>query len=147
MNVKTLQYGYIGMGMGALGLGLAVVHFFAGPFSPQQNIDISLGEMAANMAKSATREFLNQPQPAPLPKIWDLDAILRAVAAVASALAIILAVVAFVLKENQRVVMAAAVLGSAALAFQFAIVLLFAIFFLFLIYIISNSLGFDFDFG
>lgn len=132
------------MGLGAVGLGIAVVHFFAGPFAPQQHIDVSLGEIAAKIAKSATREFLNQPQPAPVPKVWDIDAVLRVAAAVASVFAIVLAAVAYVLKEKRRVATAAAALGLTALAFQFAIWLVMMVVGLILISIIFNSLDLDF---
>ncbi|MGC9420775.1 MAG: hypothetical protein ACP5EN_17555, partial [Rhodovulum sp.] len=47
--------GWLGFATGAAALILTIVVFWAGPFAPQQTAGVSLGELAAEIAKSAAR--------------------------------------------------------------------------------------------
>ena len=63
--------GLVGFLFGAAALILVLVHFWAGPFAPQQDAAVSIGEIAAEIRNSAVRGLteatwaVHHPQPAP----------------------------------------------------------------------------------
>jgi len=115
------KLGFIGIAFGSIALLLALVHFWAGPFSPQPSLEQTVAEKAvaiknATIAKLKGKEIDISQQKSPM----DTDRILSITTAVLGGLAIILGVVGFAKKESLRVVGSAAVLGGGAIAFQFA---------------------------
>ena len=107
-----------GFFLGAGALLLAVIQFWAGPFAPQPETAVSLGELSAEVGKSMLRSWVGIDPPPPEPLPWDIDRILQTVAAGLGALAIVLALVGFVRRENWRYAVGAAALGGSAILFQ-----------------------------
>ena len=133
--------GFFGIGAGAIALMLAIVHFWAGPFSPQPTLEQSVAETAvairdATMAALRGEEIATQQESG-----WDLDKLAMTSTGVLGGLAIILAVVGFAFGEPMRVGAGGVILGSAALAFQFAIVALGALIFCVLVAAVLGELG------
>ena len=74
MEGRRSTMGFIGIGMGAIALLMAIVHFWAGPFSPQPSLEKTVAEKAVAI-KNATIAALKGEKPeekVPLAKI-DLD--------------------------------------------------------------------------
>lgn len=121
MSSPSTTISTFGLIVGALALLAAIVHFWAGPFTPQPTLEQSVAEKAVAI-KNATIAALKGEEVAPEPtaRRYDLDDGLRIGTAVLGGLAIILGVVAFARHESWRAAAGAAALGGAAIAFQFA---------------------------
>lgn len=121
---------------------LAIVHFWAGPFSPQPSLEKTVAEKAVAI-KDATiaalkGEKLEEEVP---PAQIDLDRGLHIATAVMGALAIILGVLGYATNESLRVAGGAALLGGIAMAFQFAVMALGAIIMAILIVAVISQIG------
>jgi hypothetical protein len=122
MQVPTISrapFGNSALFLGALALTAAMVCVYAGPFAPQQKIGVSLGEIAADMAKSAFRGLNGQAQPAPVAGGMNIDDLLQIAVSVTGVLAIVLSVVALARHEPWRLCAGALGLGLGAVFFQF----------------------------
>ena len=117
-TAPTPVLSYTGFALGGMALIMVIVHFFAGPFAPQQDLSVSLGELASDITKSAFRDFFGMAQPGAEPLPWDIDRILKAATGVAAALAILLGCAALLRHENRRAAIFAASLGVSAIAIQ-----------------------------
>lgn len=135
------KFGYAAIILGLCALTMTVVHFFGGPFAPQQSAGVSLGELTAEIAQSAKRSVLGQPQPAPATRPWDTDRIVDVAAPVLAVFALALAVFAYVQHEPRRLVVSGIALGSGALLFQFFAWYALALIGVLLIYAMMDSLG------
>ncbi|MBJ3762198.1 hypothetical protein ILP92_05505 [Maribius pontilimi] len=133
------RIGYLAVGTGALALILAMVHIFGGPFTPQQPVGVSIGEIAGDIRASAWRALTGAPQPEPEPRGWDIDRILLLAAPVTGAVAIVLSVVSLILRDPPRLGAYGTMMGLSAIVFQFVwwiVVLIAAV--LLLVSIIEN---------
>ena len=144
MKESRSTIGFIGIGIGAIALLVAIFHFWAGPFSPQPSLEKTVAEKAvaiknATIAALKGEEFKDEVAARKI----DLDQGLRIGASVLGGLAIILGVVSFAKKEPLRVGGGAAVLGGAAVAFQFAIIALGAIVGAILIGAVLSQIGIE----
>ena len=110
--------GGLGFAIGAMALVLTIVLFWAGPFAPQQAATVTLGEMAAEIAKSAARSAAGQAQPAPEVIPRTVDDYLEIAVAVLAGFAIILGLAAFIRREDRRTAFSALALGILAIGFQ-----------------------------
>jgi len=110
--------GWLGFATGAAALILTLVVFWAGPFAPQQDAGVTLGELAADIAKSAARSVAGQPQPGPAPVPRDIDDYLQVAVGVMAGLAIVLGVASFVRHEARRAAVSGIALGGLAIAVQ-----------------------------
>jgi hypothetical protein len=118
-SVRKIKFGVIGIGFGALGLLLALVHFWAGPFAPQPTLETTVAEAAVEI-RDATVRALRGEEPAAKERVgWDIDKLTRVAIAMLGGLAIILAVFGLVNNEPKRQIAGAAALGISAVAFQF----------------------------
>lgn len=144
MEESRSVIGFIGIGVGAIALLVAIFHFWAGPFSPQPSLEKTVAEKAVAI-KNATIAALKgeEIKDEVAPRKIDLDQGLRVGASVLGGLAIILGVVSFAKKEPLRVGGGAAVLGGAAVAFQFAIIALGAIVGAILIGAVLSQIGIE----
>jgi len=145
MSEKKASLGLFGMGFGALALLLAIVHFWAGPFSTEEkpSLEQTVAEKAAALKKAAIAALNGEKaQPAASTKrSVDVDRIADISAAVLAGLAIVFGVFAYATHEPMRAAVSAAVLGSGALAFQFAVVALGAIIVVILIVGVLSAMG------
>jgi hypothetical protein len=141
---SEMKCGIIGVVVGSIALLLALVHFWAGPFSPQQTIESSIGEKAASIRR-ATIDALKGKEPVKETYIakWDADKVTQVITAVLGGLALILAVVAFIRHEPKRIVGGAAALGVSAIAFQFIAMYAMALLVVLLISAALSSMGLD----
>jgi len=114
----TPWIGWAAFAIGALALCLVTVHFFAGPFAPQQAVGTTVGELAAEIRDGALRALSGEAPPPPEPLPWDIDRVLRALAGVAGAGAVILGLLSLVRREPRALGGAATVLGGGAILFQ-----------------------------
>jgi len=130
---------------GSLALLLAIVHFWAGPFStkPTVTLEQTVAEKAVALKKAAMAALRGEKaQPTtPPPSTVDIDKITDVSTAVMAGLAIILGVFAFATREPMRASVGSAALGIGALVFQFAVVALGAIILVILIVGVLSALG------
>lgn len=136
----------VGFFLGAAALVLVFVQFWAGPFAPQDSAGVSLGELAAVIKQAAIDKATGAPKPAPEPVPWDIDRVLRLVAALVAAGAVICGVYSLVQRGPHRLAVSAIALGAAAATFQFFIMAFFAIVGLALIYMILSQFDGILDF-
>lgn len=136
--------GFVGIGIGAIALLLAIVHLWAGPFSPQPSLERTVAEKAVAI-KNATIAALKgeKVEEEVRPSRIDADRAVRIATGVLGGLAIILGVVSFAKRESMRVAVGAAVLGGAATAFQFAVLAIGAIFLAILIAAVISQIGIE----
>ena len=110
--------GWMGFAVGSAALILTMAIFWAGPFAPQQSAGVSLGELGAEMAKSAARSVADQPQPAPVAPTRSIDDYLAVGVAVLAGLSIILGIAALIRHEQRRAALSGIALGVMAVSFQ-----------------------------
>ncbi len=142
MEQKQSKFGVFGIALGAVALLLALLHFWAGPFSPQPTVETVVAEKAASI-RSAAIDALKGKEPVKktFAAKWNLDKVTEVVTALLGGLAAILAVIAFANKEPGRVAGGAAALGVSAIAFQFIAMYAMALLVVLLICAALSSLG------
>lgn len=141
--MKKSKFGTIGITLGALALLLALVHFWGGPFSPQPTLETTIAEKAAAI-KNATVNALagKEVEKESYVAEWNLDKVADVLTAALGALALILGIVSFANKEQNRVAGGAAALGISAIAFQFIAMYAMALLVVLLIAAVLSGLGF-----
>jgi hypothetical protein len=140
MESSNPTISFIGIGVGAIALLLALVHFWAGPFSPQPSLEQAVAEKAVSIKKATMAALKGEEAPPPTTREIDTDEIISISTAVLGGLAIILGVIGFAKKESIRAAGGAAVLGGGAIAFQFAAIALGAIVFAILVAAVLSQL-------
>ena len=138
---KLAIFGWIGFVTGAVALLMALVVFWAGPFAPQQSAGVSLGELAAEIGKSAMRSAAGLEQPKPVAQARNLDDYLKIAVAVLGGIAIILAAAGLIQHERARPAIAALALGGGAILFQFFTWMVLAVLGVILISALLQSFG------
>ena len=144
MEEQGSKFSFIGIAIGAAALLLAIVHFWAGPFSPQPAVEQTVAEKAVSI-KEATIAALKGEEPKPPVKrsSMDMDNMASLATAVLGGLAVILGVIGYATKEPLRAAGGAALLGGSAIAFQFAVLALGAILLAILVVGVLSQLGID----
>jgi len=142
MEERRSTVGFIGIGVGAIALLMAIVHFWAGPFSPQPSIERTVAEKAVAIRNSTIAALKGEKlkEEASATKI-DLDRGLSIATGVMGGLAIIFGVLGFAKRESARVAGGAAILGGVALTFQFAVMALGAIIVAILVAAVISQIG------
>ncbi|KAB7616325.1 hypothetical protein F9L33_06135 [Amylibacter sp. SFDW26] len=110
----------IGVALGACALLLVMTHFWVGPFAPQQNVAVSIGELAGEIRQAATRALTGAPQPEPQTAPWNIDDTLKLVGTLLAGSAVILGIIGFIRHETRRPITGALALGIGAILFQIA---------------------------
>lgn len=110
--------GWLGFATGAVAVVLTIVVFWAGPFAPQQSAGVSLGELAAEIARSAARSVAGQPQPEPVAAVRDIDDHLDLAVGVLAGLAVVTGVAGLIRGEPRRATAGGIALGLFAVGFQ-----------------------------
>jgi hypothetical protein len=142
MENEKARISFTGIAIGSVALLLAIIHFWAGPFSPQPTLEEAVASKAvaikdATIAKLKGKEY----QPEATPNQMDTDNLLNIFTGTLGGIAIILGVLGFAKKEPLRVAGGAAVLGGGAIAFQFAALALGSIVFAILIMAVLSQIG------
>ena len=144
MNDKKITLSLVGIGLGAVALMIALVHVWAGPFSPQPSLEETVAAKAVAIKDAAMAALRGEAVPTPSKaKTYDLDKILRIATPVLGGLAVILGVIALAVGEPMRAAGGAFVLGASAIAFQFFMLALGAILLVILIGAVIVNLGVD----
>ena len=117
-SIARAPLGWSGFAAGAAALILTLVLFWAGPFAPQQSAGVSIGELAAEIAKSAARSVAGQPQPGPVAIPRTIDDYLEIAVAVLAGLAVVLGVASLIRHEHKRAALSGVGLGVAAIGIQ-----------------------------
>lgn len=116
---RGFRWGYLSIALGALALAVSAVVIFGGPFAPQQSIGTTIGEVAGDMRAAALRSLRGEPQPAAVPRGWDIDRILFLAAPLIGVAAVVAAAVSALSRDPWRLPTYGAVLGASAIALQF----------------------------
>lgn len=111
-------FGWSGFFVGAAALLLTLVVFWAGPFAPQQDAAVSVGELAAEIARSAARSIAGEPPPAPVAQPLTIDDYLNIGLGVLAGIAIVLGVAALIRHEHTRAAASGIALGALAIGVQ-----------------------------
>lgn len=142
MDKKNSRISFIGITMGAAALLLAITHFWAGPFSPQPAFEQTVAEKAVAIKDAAIAALKGEEQKLPEKSTgMDIDEMLQLATAILGGLAIILAVLGFAKNEPLRAASGAALLGGAAIAFQFAVIALGVMVLAVFVFIILSQIG------
>jgi len=144
MATQKSKFSFFGIGLGSIALLMVLVHFWAGPFSPQPTVENVVAEKVKSIRDATVAALKGEEAAPPQKRRFNLDAIFSTGAAVLGGLALILAVIGFARHESVRVAGGAAVLGGVAIAFQFAAMALGAIILAILVAGVLSSLDFDF---
>lgn len=110
--------GWLGFMVGAVALILTLVTLWAGPFAPQQTTGVTLGELAAEVAKSAARSAAGLEQPAPVAVPRTIDDYIAIGLGGLGGLAIVIGVASFIRHERKRAAMSGIALGGLAIGIQ-----------------------------
>lgn len=142
MNQISSKFGYIGISIGSVALLLALVHFWAGPFSPQPTLETTVAEKAASIRDATIKALKGEEYRETAEANWDADRIANVVTAVLGGLAVIFSILAFAKQEPTRVAAGGAALGVSAVAFQFLAMYAMALLVVLLIAAVLSGLGF-----
>ncbi|WP_127559275.1 hypothetical protein [Saccharospirillum alexandrii] len=137
-----MKLGYVGIALGSFALLLALVNFWAGPFSPQPTLETLVAEKAASIRTAALdalagKEVISETYTTQ----WTVDKVIDVIIPLLGGLAVILAVISYIKKEPTRVAGGAVALGVSAIAFQFIAMYVMAILFVFLVISVIGTLG------
>ena len=139
--MKKISFGTWGVVVGGLALMLALVHFWAGPFSPQPSLETLVSEKAASIRQATLDALKGEPKRSSVTVRYDADKITQIVTAVLGGLALILAALSFSKHESRRAAGSAAALGLGAITFQFIAMYAMALLVVLLIVAVLSSLG------
>ncbi|MCP1335275.1 hypothetical protein [Futiania mangrovi] len=117
-QAQRATVGWLGFATGAAALIATLVIFWAGPFAPQQPAGVTIGELAAEIARSAARSMAGQPQPEPVAHPRTVDDYLEIGAGVLAGLAIVLGVAALIRHERRAATVSGIALGGLAIGIQ-----------------------------
>lgn len=141
MDDRKSTISFLGIGVGAVALMLALVHFWAGPFSPKPSLEQVVAEKAVSIREATVAALKGEVAYSQSSKNYDTDWVVSLATAILGGMAVILAVMGVALKEPVRVAGGAAVLGVAAIAFQFAALALAALVVVILVSAVLGALG------
>lgn len=142
MERQKIRYGITGILAGSIALLLALMHFWAGPFSPRPTIETVVAEKVS-FVRSAALDALHGKEPVRqyTTERWDIDKAIAVLTALLGGLAVILGTISFATKEPLRVAGGAAALGVCAIALQFLAMHAMALLVVLLIVAVLSSLG------
>lgn len=144
-SIASSKIGFFGISIGAIGLLLALYHFWAGPFSPQPTLEDIVAEKAVTIKEKVISRLSNKElAPTVAQPSLDKDAKIHLATSILGGLAIILGVVGVAIKNPLRVAGSAIFLGAFTIAFQFAIFAIGVVVMAILIAAVIHKLEFDF---
>ena len=139
---KTTTFGFFGIGIGGIALLLALVHFWAGPFSPSPTLETTVANKVASIRTATIKALKGEEYREVSTTNWDADKVTYVITALLGGLALILSVIAFAKQEPKRLAFGGAILGVSAIVFQFMALYLMALLVVLLICAVLSSVGF-----
>ena len=146
MKNVPIKLGYIGVAVGASALILALVHFWAGPFSPQPTLETVIADKVSSIRESTINALKGEEYRETITKKWNADNGIELSVAIMGGLAIILGLIAFIQKAPKRLAGGAAILGAGAIGFQMFTFYIGVLLIILLIGLVLSEIGFDFSF-
>ena len=146
MKNVQIKLGYIGVAVGAIALILALVHFWAGPFSPQPTLETVIADKVSSIRESTINALKGEEYRETITKKWNADSGIELSVAIMGGLAIILGLIAFIQKAPKRLAGGAAILGAGAIGFQMFTFYIGILLIILLISVVLSEIGFDFSF-
>ena len=146
MKNVPIKLGYIGVAVGASALILALVHFWAGPFSPQPTLETVIADKVSSIRESTINALKGEEYRETITKKWNADSDIELSIAIMGGLAIILGLIAFIQKAPKRLAGGAAILGAGAIGFQMFTFYIGVLLIILLIGLVLSEIGFDFSF-
>ena len=146
MKNVPIKLGYIGVAVGASALILALVHFWAGPFSPQPTLETAIADKVSSIRESTINALKGEEYRETFTKKWNADSGIELSVAIMGGLAIILGLIAFIQKAPKRLAGGAAILGAGAIGFQMFTFYIGVLLIILLISVVLSEIGFDFSF-
>ena len=134
------RLGFSAMILGATALMVVILHFWTGPLAPQKSVERTIAEIAVNISREVARVVRDKPA-VTKPRAWNIDDTIRLAGAALAALALILAAVGVVRREDFRPAVMGASLGGGAIAFQFVTWLALVALGLVLLWIVISHVG------
>lgn len=113
------NWGFWAVILGATSLILVLVQIFGPSLEPKASAGVQIGEIAAEIKRSAWRSLFGLSNPVPEPQAAGLSDWLPLAAPALGVVAIVLAVISGVLRENWRYPVYATGLGAAAVLIHF----------------------------
>ena len=122
MKLSSNIFSFIGLLLGSLAFIATLAHLFLGPINPPPPIE----DIVAETVSSVKARFLSHcnseiPQRETVKQGWDADDIVQVTTIIMSICAIIFAQIAFMRREDKRITMVAAALGSETILFHLAL--------------------------
>ena len=126
IDFKTSGFSFAAIGLGGIGLFIALLVIYAGPFAPQPDVGTAIGEIAGNMRAAAWRAFLGleQPESTIVQRGWDIDRILMTAAPAAGVLGVVMAITAYIRREPRRIASCGMALSVCAIFVQVLLIIL-----------------------
>ena len=142
MRAERSTLGWLGMVLGGAALLLALVHFYAGPFSPQPSLEEVVAEKAVAIKRATMAALKGETVTAAVKsRRFDADRGAHLAVAVLGGLATVLGFAGFARRESLRVAAGALCLGAGAVAFQFLTIAIGVIVLAILVAAALGSLG------
>jgi hypothetical protein len=133
----------VGVVIGVVAFGLALAHFWAGPFSPKPPIEEVVADKAVKIRNAVVAKLKGEEKAAAAhAQSFDTDRVVTISTIAASFLAIVLAVVSYIRREDKRISGSAVALGGVALAVQYLVVAIGAIVLAILVAAVLSKLDF-----
>ncbi|MEE4315695.1 MAG: hypothetical protein V2I74_01815 [Erythrobacter sp.] len=126
IDFRKAGFSFAAIGLGGIGLFIALLVMYVGPFAPRQDVGTAIGEIAGNMRAAAWRALLGleQPDSTIVQRAWDIDRILMTVAPAAGVLGVIMAIMGYIRREPKKIAYYGMALSVCAIFVQILFVVL-----------------------
>jgi hypothetical protein len=136
-------FGVVAIVIGVIAFGLALTQFWAGPFTPQPTIEEVVADKAVKIRDAVVAKLKGEEQASSVhARSFDIDRVVTMATIVASFLAIVLAVISYIRREDKRITASAIALGGMALAVQYIAMAIGAIVLAILVAAVLSKLDF-----
>lgn len=118
---RSIKLSTLGLGLGALALLVAIVHFWIVAAAPSPPLEDMIADKVVAIRDATVNRLIGRAEEPQDDSSWDREQLVIAATSLLGGLAIVLAIFGFVRKEPRRSCIGAAVLGVGAVAFPFVI--------------------------
>ena len=118
---RSIKLSTLGLGLGALALLVAIVHFWIVAAAPSPPLEDMIADKVVAIRDATVNRLTRQVDEPRSDYSWNREQLVTAATSLLGGLAIVLGVLGFVRKEPKRPCIGAAVLGVGAVAFPFVI--------------------------